>query len=109
MTNRTSADRARILERIEVRAAQRHRLYLPNLIDAGREPIIRPLAEEAQCCTWDTGEVHGLCRIVRCKHCTLFPPDGPLCPDGHPTERCSEPDNVFCPTCDTYYDPRELD
>lgn len=74
-----------------------------------REPIICPLAEEAQCCTWDTGEVHGLCRIVRCKHCTLFPPDGPLCPDGHPTERCSEPDNVFCPTCDTYYDPRELD
>jgi len=29
-----------------------------------------------------------------------------VCPEGHMTKKCSEPDNVYCPTCDTYYDPR---
>ena len=29
-----------------------------------------------------------------------------LCPEGHNTLACSEPDNVFCPTCNTHYDPR---
>lgn len=30
-------------------------------------------------------------------------PDGRLCPEQHAVYKCSEPDNVYCPLCDTYY------
>ena len=30
------------------------------------------------------------------------------CPKGHAVYECSEPDNVYCPTCDVYWDPKQL-
>jgi hypothetical protein len=33
---------------------------------------------------------------------------GKVCPDGHQVYECSEPDNVYCPDCDTCYPPSDL-
>jgi hypothetical protein len=32
--------------------------------------------------------------------------DGRVDARGHPVYKCSEPDNVYCPICDTFFDPR---
>ena len=34
--------------------------------------------------------------------------DNLLCDNGHRVYECGEADNVYCPYCDTYYNPEEL-
>ena len=33
---------------------------------------LKPFDPAFECTEWDTGTVHGLCRVVKCEHCPLW-------------------------------------